>query len=493
MNVVLISTYELGRQPFGIASPAAWLNEAGASITCFDLAFQKLDDTAIASADLVAFYLPMHTATRIAAPLIKRVRQCNPNAHICCYGLYAPVNEKYLRALGAGTILGGEFEEGLVSLYKRVESLRAPIGREAISAQPMRDCFVAPAVLTAGAPRNDNGQVEPLISLSRQKFLVPDRSGLPKLTKYAKLNWGDQQRKTGYTEASRGCKHLCRHCPIVPVYGGQFRIVQRAIVLADIRQQVALGARHITFGDPDFFNGPRHAIAIVEQLHDEFPDVTYDATIKIEHLLKHANLLPTLRDSGCALVTSAVESVDNRILEIFDKHHTRKDFIHVVSLCRAAGLTLNPTFVTFNPWISLEGYRDLLALLIELNLVEHVAPIQLAIRLLIPAGSRLLELPEVRQLVGAFDEAALCYPWAHPDPCVDQLHVDVLNAVKAGEANGESRPAIFAKVWRLACEACDMKVDWRVGSGVELLRQHGITSFALASKPIPHLSEPWYC
>jgi hypothetical protein len=41
---------------------------------------------------------------------------------------------------------------------------------------------------------------------------------------------------------------------VVPVYNGVFRIVQRDVVLADIRQQVAMGAEHITFGDPDFFN-----------------------------------------------------------------------------------------------------------------------------------------------------------------------------------------------------------------------------------------------
>ena len=48
-------------------------------------------------------------------------------------------------------------------------------------------------------------------------------------------------------------------------------MVQREIVLADIRQQVAAGAQHITFGDPDFFNGPGHAIAIVEALARGIP------------------------------------------------------------------------------------------------------------------------------------------------------------------------------------------------------------------------------
>ena len=241
-------------------------------------------------------------------------------------------------------------------------------------------------------------QEEPTISLSKQKFLVPDRSGLPKLQEYAFLTMGEgRQRTVGYTEASRGCKHLCRHCPIVPVYGGHFRIVQREVVLEDIRRQVEAGAEHITFGDPDFFNGPGHAIADCRGAAREWPDLTYDVTIKVEHLLKLAHHLPLLRDTGCLFVTSAVEAAENEILEIFDKGHTRADFVRVVSLFRDVGLTLHPTFVTFTPWTSLAGYLDLLRLIAELDLVDNVSPIQYAIRLLIPAGSRLLELAEVRE------------------------------------------------------------------------------------------------
>ena len=459
-RVVLISTYELGHQPFGLASPVAWLRAAGARVTCLDLAVERLDESAIAAADLVAFYVPMHTATRLAASFVPRVKQINPNAHLCFYGLYAPVNEEYLRGLGAGTILGGEFEEGLVALVERLA---------ANETQPSRQ----PA------------QPEPTISLNRQRFLVPDRGQLPGLERYAHVTLpGGGSRVAGYTEASRGCKHLCRHCPIVPVYGGRFFVVQPEVVLEDIARQVAAGAEHITFGDPDFFNGPTHAMRIVEELHRRFPDLTYDVIIKVEHLLKHAGHLPTLRDTGCLFVTSAVEAVDDRILEIFDKRHTREDFIRAVWLCREVGLNLNPTFVTFNPWISLAGYRNLLATILELGLVGNVSPIQYAIRLLIPRGSRLLELPLVQEFVGDFDPVALAYPWTHPDPRVDRLHEDVLAIVGGDQTAEESREAIFARVWELteaASEATPSDPFALVVTGVP------------SREPIPHLSEPWYC
>jgi radical SAM superfamily enzyme YgiQ (UPF0313 family) len=376
MNILLISTYELGRQPFGLASPAAWLRARGHQVSSLDLTREALDEEAILSAGLICFYVPMHTATRLAAGLLEKVRAKNERAHLCFYGLYAPVNEEYLRGLGVGTILGGEFEEGLASLAAR---------------------------LKRGAAAHGNGaakQPEPVISLARQKFLVPDRVGMLEPAKYARVVMpGGEHRVAGSTEATRGCKHLCRHCPIVPVYNGAFRVVEREVVLSDIRQQVAAGARHITFGDPDFFNGPAHAIAIIGAMHCEFPELSYDVTIKIEHLRKHDALLPVLRETGCLFVTSAVESVDDAVLEKFDKGHTRADFLAVVARFRELGMTLLPTFVPFTPWTTLEKYAELLDVLAEQGLTENVAPIQLAIRLLIPAGSRLLELPDRKSVV----------------------------------------------------------------------------------------------
>ena len=367
MHVLLISTYELGRHPFGLASPAAWLRSRGHEVTCADLCIESLPEDAVAAAGLIALYLPMHTATRLAVLAIEKIRKLNANVHLCCYGLYAPLNESYLRSLGVETILGGEFEPGLVALADRLEAgQRGP-------------------------------QPDGVVSLDRLKFLTPDRSGLPSLEEYAKLRINGTAKRAGYTEASRGCKHLCRHCPVVPVYQGNFRIVQAEVVLDDIRGQVESGAEHITFGDPDFFNGPTHAIRIVEAMHRDFPSLTYDATIKIEHFLKHRDLVPRLKETGCLFVTSAVESVDDAVLQKLDKGHTRAGFMEVVRDFRSAGLTLAPTFIPFTPWTTRESYRELLESLVELDLAENVAPIQLALRLLIPSGSPLLELSDVRE------------------------------------------------------------------------------------------------
>jgi len=472
MNVVLISTYELGRPPFGLASPAAWLAARGHAVVCLDLSRQALDEGAIRGADLVAFHLPMHTATRLAAEQIERVRRLNAGAHICCYGLYAPMNQEFLRALGVETILGGEYETGLADLANRLARAAERDHGRGVAAE-------------ASAWAEGEAQSEPTISMARQDFLVPMRADLPALDRYARLQMpSGEEVLAGYTEASRGCKHLCRHCPIVPVYNGTFRIVGREIVLADVRQQVAAGARHVTFGDPDFFNGPSHGLAIVRALRREFPDVTYDVTIKIEHLLNHAELLPELRDTGCLFVTSAVESVDDAILERLDKGHTRADFLAVAAYFREMGLILQPTFVPFTPWTTISGYRDLLRVIAECDFVANVPPIQLAIRLLIPAGSRLLELPEVQELVQPFDQAGLAYPWRHADPRVDALGRRVQQIVEQGEAAKLGRAQIFAAIWRAAAEAEGIASD-----AESSIWQHSPGAHAT----IPHFDEPWYC
>ena len=480
MRSVLISTYEMGRQPFGIASAAAWLREAGWTVACVDVAKERLQEASLASVDLIGFHLPMHTATRLAAPIIAQARRLNPSARICAFGLYAPLNAEWLRSLGVDEVFGGEFEEELAQWagLKACATACATTDTSSSQEQPRSSRSTqskAFSANSAGSAFNRRGS-----SIPRLHFLVPDRSGLPPLSRYATLQLPDGTRKlVGYTEASRGCRHLCRHCPVVPIYEGQFRVVQSDVVLADVHAQVAAGAGHITFGDPDFFNGPTHAMRIVDALNAAHPGVSYDVTIKVEHLLQHRDLLPRLTDTGCAFVISAVESLDDRVLALLDKGHTREDFVEAVALCRAAGLTLVPTFVTFHPWLTLEGYCDLLDTIAALDLIDHVAPIQLAIRLLLPEGSRLLTLDEMRRHVERFDRATLTYRWSHPDPRVDVLHKDVTTLV--GMRLAADRRTVFAEISALAHDRAGM--EW-AGRDVRPARDRAT---------VPYLNEPWYC
>ena len=77
MKVCLINTYDLGHQPFGIASPARWLEDEGANVKCLDLSVECIDEDAVKFAGLIAIYLPMHTATRLAIEVLPKINNLN--------------------------------------------------------------------------------------------------------------------------------------------------------------------------------------------------------------------------------------------------------------------------------------------------------------------------------------------------------------------------------------------------------------------------------
>jgi hypothetical protein len=309
---------------------------------------------------------------------------------------------------------------------------------------------------------------------------VPDRTSLPPLSAYARLNVDGDRRLAGYTETTRGCLHTCSHCPIVPVYGGALRVVPHEVVMADVDQQVAAGAQHITFGDPDFLNGPTHARRVIEALATRHPDLTYDVTVKVEHLLAHPNLVDLLAATRCAFVTSAVEAFDDAILGHLQKGHSADDARRAVSACRERGLAIVPTFVAFTPWTTLSGYLAFAEEIRALDLVDAVAPVQLALRLLLPAGSPLLANPDVQAVAAPFDPEALAHPWSHVAPEVDSVQVAMM-AWLGGPGRRASRAAAYAALRRLAEDADGLTTD-RFAPGDVPLRA-----------TFPYLDEPWYC
>jgi hypothetical protein len=448
VRALLISTFDLGRQPLGLAGPAAMLRQAGVDVDCVDTSREPLTDEHIRAASLVAFYLPMHTATRLAAPLLQRVRSVNPDARVAAYGLYAPLNRAWLEERGA-RVLGPDEELELVRLV--------------------------------------NGQLPtPNFQSSRQaiQFIQPDRTTLLPLTRYAALQMPDGTRRlVGSTDATRGCKHLCRHCPVVPVYQGRFKAVPIDIVMQDIRAHVAARAEHITFGDPDFFNGPTHARRLVERVARKFPQLTYDVTIKIEHLLAHADLLPLLKNTGCLFITSAVESIDDEVLVKLQKGHTRADFERAVDVCRAAGVALAPTFVPFTPWTTIESYIELLNEINRLDLIEATAPIQLAIRLLVTAESKLLELPEIRDHVEPFNPASLTWPWRHRDSRVDALQTAVMRLAGMQISRTEAFAAIAQTAYAVGGQT----------RGLTPSLVPRLTPHLAPNQTPPYMTEAWYC
>jgi radical SAM superfamily enzyme YgiQ (UPF0313 family) len=457
-SILLISCYELGHQPLGVALPLGFLSCAGFAPEVLDIAVDIFDDTKANRARFVGISVPMHTALRLGLRVVERIRAINPSALICCYGLYAALNADYLLEHGVDFCIGGECETPLVTLVEALD-----------------ETGTTPTVAIEGVIQRGSA-AQPF--LRRLGFALPVRDGLPALDKYARLEHKGERRVVGYAEASRGCLHLCTHCPIPPVYGGRFFVIPEDIVLADIRAQVAAGATHITFGDPDFLNGPGHALSVIRAMHAEFPQLTFDITTKVEHILKRGVMLPELGRLGCLFLISAVESVSDEVLAILEKNHTRRDIEQALELVRAAGIAPRPTWVPFTPWTTLGDYLDMLAFIEAHGLIDHVDPVQYTIRLLVPPGSLLLKRPEIKPHLGPLNEALFSYVWAHLDPRMDRLQEKISALVEKDVQGGADPATTFYRVWSLAAGRDPARV---------------VPPLPADRERAPRLSESWFC
>jgi radical SAM superfamily enzyme YgiQ (UPF0313 family) len=447
-DILVVSCYELGRQPVAVASALAELRRAGFAPAALDVSVEAIDASALARARLIAISVPMHTALRLGVRVAERAPV---GARVCFFGLYAELNAEHLLEKHADFVIGGEADVPLRLLAEALE------GGEAQSVAGVRTA--------AGATRFDR---------EKKRAAIPSRVGLPVLERYARLELQGEQRLVAAVEASRGCKHLCRHCPIVPVYRGRFVAVPRETVLADIEQQVAMGARHVTFGDPDFLNGPTHALRIARELHERWPDVTFDATIKIEHLLEHRRVLSELAACGCLFITSAVESLNDRVLSALRKGHSAADVPIALREVRAAGIDLRPTLLPYTPWTELRDLPALFDFAVEHDLVDRIDPVQYTLRLLIPPGSAILDGHEARPWLGKLEPEEFGWSWTHPDPRVDELWRASAALAKGDTEVGADALETFRKLRALADPGA-----------ADLPRR--------PRRQVPRLTEPWFC
>ncbi|HVS41931.1 MAG TPA: CUAEP/CCAEP-tail radical SAM protein [Candidatus Dormibacteraeota bacterium] len=446
MRVLLVSCYELGHQPLHVASPAAFLRAAGHEVRARDLAVERLDDASVDWAEMIGVAVPMHTAMRLASQVVERVRRRRGQGTvIAAYGLYAPLCVDSLPGGMIDHAVGGEYEEELVRI-------------------------------AGGTP---SGRT---IVLDRLRFPPAARDLLPPLERYARLLVDGEERLAATVDATRGCVHRCRHCPVPAVYDGRIRVVGRDALLADVAQLHRMGARHLSYGDPDFLNAVPHALATARAVHAAFADLTFDVTAKVEHILENPGIWAELVSLGLLFVVSAVESLSPTVLDILGKGHAPDDARRAIALLRAHGIEMRPSLLPFTPWSTLPDYLELLDLVRDGDLVENVDPVQLSIRLLLPEGSLLLDHPQMGPHLTGFDPKSFSHRWRHPDPAMDRLQADVAALVAADADAGVAPAETHARIRRLAAAAAACSgIRWDPAAPRAVLTGR------------PRLSEPWFC
>ena len=443
MRVLLISTYELGHQPLHVAAPAAALLAAGHEVRCVDLAVDLLDPAEVDWADRVALSVPMHTAMRLALQVARAITARRAALPLCLYGLYAHVGGTATRS-PVDAVIAGEYLPGLI----------------------------------AWAGGSDPG---PPIQLDRGPTPVPARHLLPPLDRYAKVVTAAGQRLVGMVEATTGCSHRCRHCPVPVVYDGRVRSVGEEQVLADIDQLVEMGARHVTFADPDFLNTPLHAARVIAALHHRHDELTFDVTTKVEHILRHQSAIPELARAGCLFVVSAFESTSDTILGHLAKGHTVAEASVAVQLLRQSGIEVRPSWLPFTPWTTVDDLIDLVDFVVAHDLVDNVDPVQYTVRLLVPDGSLLLGSPAMVPHIGPYDPERLGWSWTHPDPRLDALQETLASLVE--QAVDEPATSTFDAI----------ATTLRSASTGRAPRPRPGSSSRGPAGDRPHLTEPWFC
>ena len=420
-RVLLVSTYELGAQPLGLAWPAAELTRAGHEVRSVDLAVEPWPAADVGWAEAVAFSVPMHTALRLALAAIDRLRARAPacrSPSTACTPRWRPQPAPLARATS-----------------------RSP----ARPAPPSRAGWRGTARWVAPRwPSTSGGHGPQAWTVSCSRVGAPRSRGLPPLSRHG--------RRRAARRDGRGEPGLQPPLPALP---GPRRL-QRAVapvgaeaVLADVDGLVAAGAGHVRFADPDFLNRPAHALRVAVGPPRPAPR----RHVRRDDKVLRVPAAPPRRRRR----TRGPRDRSSRLgLRVDERHRAgpagqgphggrRRP-------CRrraARGGRRDPApLLPFTPWTCRQDLVDIVDFVAAFDLVANVDPVQYSIRLLIPPGSLLLEAddPVLAGRLQEFDAALLGYRWSAEDPLLDELQAELAALTERAAETAEPAAATYAAV-----------------------------------------------
>mgnify|MGYP000742691943 FL=1 len=428
MKILLLSFYDLGKQPKIISELYKKLDNGSNQIDIIDYSIEEKDLT-LDNYDVLGIYASMHTASVLAEQYLRDRKLPNK---LFVFGLYANV-----------------FSE-MFSNFQSIHSF-------------------------------DSDELESLLQVQLNlnysfKHTVPDRTILPSITDYSHIVDGSNNLIAGSVETTYGCKHECTHCPVPIEFKGMFKTFGTEKIITDVTNQVEEGAKHISFNDPDFFNGPKHALKILQLLNEKHPSITYDSTIKVEHILKYPDYFQELKNLNMLFVISAFETTNDHVLNILQKNHSFNDLNKAVELSLENKIDIRPTWMPFSPWTEQNDLISIIKLIENYKLRETVDPIQLTIKLLVPKNSLILKRPEMKEYLLDYDPSSFSYAWKYKFPNIDNIQNELFTYVLQHESENE-----YAQYLGL----------------VDILESHTnetlLNSEKYSQRIVPKLSETWFC
>ena len=428
MKILLTSFYDLGKQPKIIAEIVDRYNSSEIEFDFVDFSVEN-QNIDLENYDVLGIYAPMHTATILSIEYIKDKKLPNK---MFTFGLYGSVLEDF---------------NSSIRYIKDIESDELALFLEI----------------------NDDHQ----FSLKNN---IPNRQIFPDISNYAHLVDGSNNLIAGSVETTYGCKHSCTHCPVPISFNGTFKTYSLEKIVSDVENQVNQGAKHISFNDPDFFNGPIHALKILESLNEKFPSITYDSTIKVEHILKYKKYFKELSSLNMVFVISAFETTNDLVLSILEKNHTSNDLNNSIEISQDFGIDIRPTWMPFSPWTELNDLSNIVKLIEKYELRETVDPIQLTIKLLIPKHSLIIKKPEINKYLGNYEKNSLSFKWKYENNDVEKLQSSLFDFILHNSELDEHKQ--YLGMVNIIEKFTD----------TELLKNS-----TYDFKNVPKLSETWFC
>lgn len=411
---VVVSIFEGGYQPLNALTGLAALRKAGHDSDFIDAYVEGVDIDRLKAYDTIILPVPLFDSLMSAIKICNDLDRAGCNAQRVMFGQYATINAQYLSQNYADHVVTGEWEVPLVSLMNRRRGSTEP---------------------TVNVYSRETG-LESSLSMLRLRGTMarPLREAAPRLNKYPQPHLTrllDEQKTVGGLELTRGCHHKCTYCSVYSAYDGKVVLGDIDEIVADIDTLVEQGMDHLTFIDAEFFNATRRSFDALARIHARHPRLTYDFTTRVDHILDNRDRLAELREQGVRVITSALEFPKEEVLQQVRKEVTVEDLKTAVRLVQGSGITLNPTFIMFNPWVGLEDFSRFNDFLVETDMQDAVDPVQYETRLHLYKGSPLLQNDTIKAL--RLEEREFHYDWHHPDPRVDDLFRVSLTPVVEGE------------------------------------------------------------
>ena len=411
---VLVSIFEGGYQPLNALTGLAALRSAGHDTDFIDAYVEGVDIARLSRYDTIIFPVPLFDSLMSAVRICEDLERAGCTAERVMFGQYATINASFLSSRYADHVVTGEWEAPLISLLNRKRGSEEPVIN----------------VFSRGG--------EPELTLATKKLrgtmAQPLRDAAPHLSKYPQPQLSrllGAEKVVGGLELTRGCHHKCTYCSVFAAYDGKVVLGDIDTIIADIDALVDQGMEHMTFIDAEFFNATRRSFDALAKIHARHPELTFDFTTRVDHILDNRDRLRELYDHGVRVITSALEWPKEEVLRQVRKEVTVADLKESVHLVQNSGIALNPTFIMFNPWVGLEDFPRFNDFLVETKMEDIVDPVQYETRLHLYKGSPLLENETIRAL--RLEEHEFHYEWFHSDPRVDELYRASLTPVAEGE------------------------------------------------------------